>query len=56
MKEETAELMRERLEARLEEEQQMKMLVQEIIEGHENTKVAKQRLADYKRKIGNIII
>lgn len=52
MKVETAEMMEEFLTLRIEEEEQMRTLVREIMEGHENAKLAKEKLKAYKRKIG----
>ncbi|XP_039271388.2 cilia- and flagella-associated protein 99-like [Styela clava] len=51
MKMETAEMMQEFLTLRMEEEDQMRSLVEEIMAGHENTKIVKERLKEYKRKL-----
>lgn len=51
MKMETAEMMQEFLTLRMEEEDQMRSLVEEIMAGHENTKLSKEKLKDYKRKL-----
>ncbi|XP_066574401.1 cilia- and flagella-associated protein 99 [Amia ocellicauda] len=50
-KQETAELMRRYAEQRLEEEKEMRELVEQVVEGHKNTKVAKMRLQEYKQRI-----
>lgn len=52
MKLETAEMMEEFLMLRLEEEEQMRKLVEEIMGCHENAKYAREKLKEYKRKIG----
>ncbi|XP_006825655.1 cilia- and flagella-associated protein 99-like [Saccoglossus kowalevskii] len=51
MKEEAARLMQEYIEKRLEEEEVMKNLVEDVMTSHQNAKDAKDKLRDYKRKI-----
>uniref|UniRef100_UPI0037E7075D cilia- and flagella-associated protein 99 n=1 Tax=Semicossyphus pulcher TaxID=241346 RepID=UPI0037E7075D len=50
-KEETAELMLRYAEKRLQEEKEMRDLVQQVAEGHKNSKAAKERLQKYKQSI-----
>ncbi|XP_063039481.1 cilia- and flagella-associated protein 99 [Engraulis encrasicolus] len=50
-KEETAELMRAYAARRLEEEKGMKELVQQVAEGHQNAKAARDKLQRFKHKI-----
>ncbi|TNN84188.1 Cilia- and flagella-associated protein 99 [Liparis tanakae] len=50
-KEETAELMRRYAEKRLHEEKEMRDLVQQVTEGHKNSKVAKETLHKFKQSI-----
>ncbi|XP_043918828.1 cilia- and flagella-associated protein 99 [Protopterus annectens] len=50
-KEETAELMRQYAEKRLQEEKDMRDLVQQVEEGHKNAKQAKIKLQEYKQRI-----
>ncbi|KAM6961106.1 cilia- and flagella-associated protein 99 [Aplochiton taeniatus] len=50
-KEETAELMQRYANKRLQEEKEMKDLVQQVAEGHKNSKVAKMKLQDFKQRI-----
>ncbi|XP_013415844.1 cilia- and flagella-associated protein 99 isoform X1 [Lingula anatina] len=51
MKEEAKAIMQEYLEKKFKEEQEMRVLVEQTMEGHQNTKEAKKKLKDYKRKI-----
>ncbi|XP_070540652.1 cilia- and flagella-associated protein 99-like [Ptychodera flava] len=51
MKEEAERLMQEYLERRLEEEEMMKELVEDVMMSHQNAKDAKSKLTDYKRKL-----
>ncbi|XP_077992467.1 cilia- and flagella-associated protein 99-like [Glandiceps talaboti] len=51
MKEEANRLMQEYLEKRLEEEETMKGLVEDVLMSHQNAKDAKGKLTAYKRKI-----
>ena len=39
-------------EKRLQEEKEMRDLVQQVAEGHKNSKMAKERLHEYKQNIG----
>ncbi|XP_073504872.1 cilia- and flagella-associated protein 99-like isoform X2 [Phyllobates terribilis] len=50
-KEETAKLMREYTEKRLQEEKEMRDLVEQVSEGHKNTKQARLKLQKYKQQI-----
>ncbi|XP_048851929.1 cilia- and flagella-associated protein 99 isoform X1 [Brienomyrus brachyistius] len=50
-KEETAELMHRYAEKRLQEEQEMRELVEQVVEGHKNAKEAKAKLWAYKQRI-----
>ncbi|XP_042357158.1 cilia- and flagella-associated protein 99 [Plectropomus leopardus] len=50
-KEETAELMRRYAEKRLQEEKEMRDLVQQVAEGHKNSKAAKEKLQKFKQSI-----
>ncbi|XP_065822112.1 cilia- and flagella-associated protein 99 [Labrus bergylta] len=50
-KEETAELMRKYAEKRLQEEKEMRGLVQQVAEGHKNSKAAKERIQKFKQSI-----
>ncbi|XP_073505052.1 cilia- and flagella-associated protein 99-like isoform X4 [Phyllobates terribilis] len=50
-KEETAKLMREYAEKRLQEEKEMRDLVEQVSEGHKNTKQARLKLQKYKQQI-----
>ncbi|KAF5892555.1 cilia- and flagella-associated protein 99 [Clarias magur] len=50
-KEETAELMRRYAEKRLKEEKEMRELVQLVADGHKNSKAAKVKLQEIKRRI-----
>ncbi|XP_069488221.1 cilia- and flagella-associated protein 99 isoform X2 [Ambystoma mexicanum] len=51
MKEETEELMRQYAENRLQEEKEMRELVEQVAEGHKNTKQARKKLQKYKQQI-----
>nr|CAB3230279.1 RSP4/6 uncharacterized protein LOC100183762 [Phallusia mammillata] len=51
LKLETAEMMQEYLALRLDEEKQMRTLVEQIIQGHHNAHEAKNKLQQYKRRI-----
>lgn len=48
----TAELMRRYAEKRLKEEKEMRELVQLVADGHKNSKAAKVKLQEIKRRIG----
>ncbi|XP_075705083.1 cilia- and flagella-associated protein 99 isoform X2 [Rhinoderma darwinii] len=50
-KEETEKLMRQYAEKRLREEKEMRDLVEQVSEGHKNTKQARLKLQKYKQKI-----
>ncbi|XP_056333451.1 cilia- and flagella-associated protein 99 [Danio aesculapii] len=50
-KEETAELMRKYAEKRLKEEKEMRELVQQVADGHKNSKAAKAKLQEIKQMI-----
>ncbi|XP_053556283.1 cilia- and flagella-associated protein 99 [Bombina bombina] len=50
-KEKTAQLMRQYAEKRLQEEKNMRDLVEEVAEGHKNTKKARLQLQKYKQQI-----
>ncbi|KAM4050532.1 cilia- and flagella-associated protein 99 [Anomaloglossus baeobatrachus] len=50
-KEETEKLMREYAEKRLQEEKEMRDLVEQVSEGHKNTKQARLKLQKYKQQI-----
>ncbi|XP_068608486.1 cilia- and flagella-associated protein 99 [Brachionichthys hirsutus] len=50
-KEETADLMRRYAEKRLQEEKKVSVLVQQVTEGHKNSKTAKEKLQRLKRHI-----
>ncbi|KAG8453416.1 hypothetical protein GDO86_000155, partial [Hymenochirus boettgeri] len=50
-KEETAELMRMYAEKRLQEEKEMRDLVEQVSEGHKNTKQARVKLQKFKQQI-----
>ncbi|XP_039993513.1 cilia- and flagella-associated protein 99 [Xiphias gladius] len=50
-KEETAQLMRRYAEKRLQEEKEMRDLVQQVAEGHKNSKTAKEKLQKLKQSI-----
>ncbi|XP_041941579.1 cilia- and flagella-associated protein 99 isoform X3 [Alosa sapidissima] len=50
-KEETAELMRQYAAKRLQEEEGMRELVQQVADGHKNSKVAKAKLHDFKQSV-----
>ncbi|XP_062864036.1 cilia- and flagella-associated protein 99 isoform X2 [Trichomycterus rosablanca] len=50
-KEEKAELMRKYAEKRLEEEREMKELVHQVANGHKNSKAAKVKLQEIKKRI-----
>ncbi|KAE8289906.1 Cilia- and flagella-associated protein 99 [Larimichthys crocea] len=49
--EETAQLMRRYAEKRLQEEKEMRDLVQQVAEGHKNSKAAKEKLLKFKQSI-----
>ncbi|XP_062503642.1 cilia- and flagella-associated protein 99-like [Corticium candelabrum] len=51
MKQEADRLMQLYLQRRLEEEQGMRMLVEQILSGHQNARKAKQRVKEIKQKI-----
>ncbi len=48
----TAELIRKYAEKRLKEEKEMRELVQQVADGHKNSKAAKAKLHDIKQRIG----
>ncbi|XP_076605094.1 cilia- and flagella-associated protein 99 isoform X2 [Chaetodon auriga] len=50
-KEETAQLMRRYAEKRLQDEKEMRDLVQQVAEGHKNSKTAKEKLQKFKQSI-----
>ncbi|XP_027027980.2 cilia- and flagella-associated protein 99 isoform X1 [Tachysurus fulvidraco] len=50
-KEETAQLMRRYAEKRMREEEEMKELVQMVADGHKNSKAAKAKLLEIKKRI-----
>ncbi|XP_070835645.1 cilia- and flagella-associated protein 99 isoform X2 [Chaetodon trifascialis] len=50
-KEETSQLMRRYAEKRLQEEKEMRDLVQQVAEGHKNSKTAKEKLQKFKQSI-----
>uniref|UniRef100_A0A8C5LSH8 Cilia and flagella associated protein 99 n=1 Tax=Leptobrachium leishanense TaxID=445787 RepID=A0A8C5LSH8_9ANUR len=50
-KEETAKMMRQYAEKRLQEEKDMRDLVEQVAEGHKNTKQARIKLQKYKQQI-----
>ncbi|XP_078717974.1 cilia- and flagella-associated protein 99 [Lampetra fluviatilis] len=52
VKQQTAEMMQQYADRRLQEEKEMKKLIKQIMEGHENSKAAKLKLQEYKQKIG----
>ena len=47
-----AELMQRYAGKRLQEEKEMRDLVQQVAEGHKNSKMAKERLQEFKQNIG----
>nr|XP_032806120.1 cilia- and flagella-associated protein 99 isoform X1 [Petromyzon marinus] len=51
VKQQTAEMMQQYADRRLQEEKEMKKLIKQIMEGHENSKAAKLKLQEYKQKI-----
>ncbi|KFQ17246.1 hypothetical protein N331_10130, partial [Merops nubicus] len=51
MREEKAELMHQYAEKRLQEQKEMRELVEQVVEGHKNVKEAKIKLQKYKQKI-----
>ena len=50
---ENAKMMQDYLAMRLDEEKQMRALVENITDGHYNTQEARRRLQEYKRQIGD---
>ncbi|XP_074548522.1 cilia- and flagella-associated protein 99 isoform X2 [Halichoeres trimaculatus] len=50
-KEEAAELMQKYIEKRLQEEKEMRDLVQQVSEGHKNSNVAKERIQKFKQSL-----
>ncbi|KAM9842948.1 cilia- and flagella-associated protein 99 [Aulostomus maculatus] len=50
-KEETAQLMQKYAEKRLQEEKELRDLVQQVSEGHKNSKTAKEKLQKFKQNI-----
>ncbi|NWH53611.1 CFA99 protein, partial [Fregata magnificens] len=51
MREEKAELMHQYAEKRLQEQKEMRELVEQVVEGHKNAKQAKIKLQKYKQRI-----
>ncbi|XP_064305059.1 cilia- and flagella-associated protein 99 [Phalacrocorax carbo] len=51
MREEKAELMHQHAEKRLQEQKEMRELVEQVVEGHKNAKQAKIKLQKYKQQI-----
>ncbi|KFQ73152.1 hypothetical protein N337_00906, partial [Phoenicopterus ruber ruber] len=51
MREEKAELMHQYAEKRLQEQKEMRYLVEQVVEGHKNVKQAKIKLQKYKQQI-----
>ncbi|NXI68566.1 CFA99 protein, partial [Anseranas semipalmata] len=51
MREEKAELMHQYAETRLQEQKEMRELVEQVVEGHKNAKQAKLKLQKYKQQI-----
>ncbi|XP_028391310.1 cilia- and flagella-associated protein 99-like [Dendronephthya gigantea] len=51
IKEETREMIKEYLEKKFKEEQDMRRLVEETMQGHQNTKESRKRLQNYKQKL-----
>ncbi|XP_013815395.1 cilia- and flagella-associated protein 99 isoform X2 [Apteryx mantelli] len=51
MREEKAELMHQYAEKRLQEQKEMRELVEQVVEGHKNAKQAKLKLQKYKQQI-----
>ncbi|XP_059146670.1 cilia- and flagella-associated protein 99-like [Physella acuta] len=51
IKKESAEIMREYLDKKFKEEQEMRTLVENTMAGHKNAKEAKKKLKEYKRQI-----
>ncbi|XP_072718333.1 cilia- and flagella-associated protein 99 isoform X3 [Ciconia boyciana] len=51
MREEKAELMHQYAEKRLQEQKEMRQLVEQVVEGHKNAKQAKIKLQKYKQQI-----
>ncbi|XP_050399587.1 cilia- and flagella-associated protein 99 [Patella vulgata] len=51
MKEETQQIMQEYLERRFKEEQEMRHLVEQTMQGHKNTKTSMKKLQEYKQSI-----
>uniref|UniRef100_H3AMX2 Cilia and flagella associated protein 99 n=2 Tax=Latimeria chalumnae TaxID=7897 RepID=H3AMX2_LATCH len=50
-KKETEELMRQYAEQRLQEEKEVRKLIEQVAEGHKNTKQARVKLHEYKQRI-----
>lgn len=51
MKEEAERLMQEYMEKKLQEDQEMRKVVEDVLDSHENAKLAKKKLQEYKAKI-----
>ncbi|NWV12160.1 CFA99 protein, partial [Ptilonorhynchus violaceus] len=51
LREEKAELMHQYAEKRLQEQKEMKELVEQVVEGHKNVKQVKTKLQEYKQQI-----
>ena len=49
-------MMQEYVARRLKEEEVLKQMVEDVISGHKNAKEAKNKIQDYKRKIGESFI
>lgn len=52
----TAELIRKYAEKRLKEEKEMRELVQQVANGHKNSKAAKAKLHEIKQRIGTKVL
>ncbi|KXJ14416.1 cilia- and flagella-associated protein 99 [Exaiptasia diaphana] len=51
IKQETQEMMNEYMKKKLDQEQEMRKLVEDTMEGHQNTKEARKKLREFKQKI-----
>lgn len=47
--------MRKYAEQRLQEEKETRELVQQVADGHKNSKMAKEKLHKFKQDIGNVL-
>lgn len=52
MKQEAADMMAQYVQEKLQQEDQMRRLVEIVMEGRDNAKEAKKRLQEYKANIG----